>query len=85
MGIWFMLSWGDAEQCLKNSFPWLVLGQIDFQLASLHAKMSFRWILDINLKGKTIKLLENKAGKYIQDHKCRGQTLALNIIEKLIN
>lgn len=70
-----------------NRFPF---GRKKMKLASLHAKMSFRWILDINLKGKTIKLLENKAGKYIQDHKCRGQTFkinpkALNIIEKLIN
>lgn len=67
-----------------NRFPF---GREKMKLASLHTKMSFRWILDINLKGKTIKLLENKAGKYIQDHKCRGQIFkinpkALNIIEK---
>ena len=29
---WTELNWGHAEQCLKNSFPWLVLGQIDFHL-----------------------------------------------------
>lgn len=32
-----------------------------------HTKINFRWIIDLNVKGKTIKRLEGDIGEYLHD------------------
>lgn len=54
------------------SFQLVGLGQLDIHLEIyliLHIKINSRCIIGPNIKGKTIKHLEDKKGEYFYDHK----------------